>query len=204
MPPSDASPEGMRCPVTKASFKCTRNAKKCRKCPEHVREEMEECMSSKKSQNEQMNMESEDVNEDLFGLEDEDCGKEINSRMNVTNIFSGVTYPSFQSMIEVIDQYGVVLSPLVRVLRLVYGEKKTPTGYIYEAMNRIKDTILNGGLHMELQLQICKDNLTWGDVARAIGAEEARFDTRARARASLSIIPPMMGIVSSSKTLLSH
>ena len=48
------------------------------------------------------------------------------------------------------------------------------------------------------------DNLTWGDVARAIGAEEARFDTRARARASLSIIPPMMGIVSSSKTLLSH
>ena len=24
MPPSDASPEGMRCPVTKASFKCTR------------------------------------------------------------------------------------------------------------------------------------------------------------------------------------
>ncbi|KAL6338093.1 hypothetical protein AAG906_010661 [Vitis piasezkii] len=28
------------------------------------------------------------------------------------------------------------------------------------------------------------DNLTWGDVARAIGAEEARFDTRTRARAS--------------------
>ena len=46
-------------------------------------------MSSKKNQKEQMNMESEDVNEDLFGLEDEDCGKEINSRMNVTNIFSG-------------------------------------------------------------------------------------------------------------------
>ena len=50
---------------------------------------MEECMSSKKSQNEQMNMESEDVNEDLFGLEDEDCGKEINSRMNVTTISIG-------------------------------------------------------------------------------------------------------------------
>ena len=49
-----------------------------------------------------------------------------------------------------------------------------------------------------------EDNLTWGDVARAIRAEEARFDTRARARASLSIIPPMMGIVSSSKTLPSH
>ena len=35
-----------------------------------------------------MNMGSEDVNEDLFGLEDEDFGKEINNRMNVTNISS--------------------------------------------------------------------------------------------------------------------
>ncbi|KAJ9696583.1 hypothetical protein PVL29_008683 [Vitis rotundifolia] len=66
-----------------------RNAKKCRKCPEHVKEEMEEYMSSKESQKEQMNMENEDVNEDLFGLEDEDFGEEINSKMNVTNISSG-------------------------------------------------------------------------------------------------------------------
>ncbi|KAJ9697130.1 hypothetical protein PVL29_009062 [Vitis rotundifolia] len=51
-----------------------RNAKKCRKCLEHVREEMEEYMN---------------VNKDLFGLEDEDFGEEINSRMNVTNISSG-------------------------------------------------------------------------------------------------------------------
>ncbi|RVW62351.1 hypothetical protein CK203_062899 [Vitis vinifera] len=36
-----------------------------------------------------MNMGSEDVNEDLFGLEDEDFGEEINNRMNVTNISSG-------------------------------------------------------------------------------------------------------------------
>ena len=43
-------------------------------------------MSSKKSQKEQMNMGSEDVNEDLFGLEDEDFGEKINNRMNVTNI----------------------------------------------------------------------------------------------------------------------
>ena len=50
---------------------------------------MEEYMSFKKSQKEQMNMGSEDVNEDLFGLEDEDFGEEINSRMNVTNICSG-------------------------------------------------------------------------------------------------------------------
>ena len=49
-------------------------------------------------------------------------------------------------------------------------------------------------------------NLTWGDVARATRAEESRFDTRARARAkaSSSIIPPMRGITSSSRTLPSH
>ena len=46
-------------------------------------------MSSKKSQKEQINMGSEDVNENLFGLEDEDFGEEINNRMNVTNISSG-------------------------------------------------------------------------------------------------------------------
>ena len=46
-------------------------------------------MSSKKSKKMQMNMGSEDVNEDLFGLEDEDFGEEINSRMNVTNISCG-------------------------------------------------------------------------------------------------------------------
>ncbi|RVW62502.1 hypothetical protein CK203_064010 [Vitis vinifera] len=205
-----------------------RNAKKCRKCLEHVREEMKEYMSSKKNKKEQMNMGSEYVNEDLFGLEDEDIGEEINSRTNVTNISSGgsnrggsggrtfsskkprqkgpmdhfftpnvemvvqnrrsgkmnqttindaykkeareracmlitrwmyeaaipfnaVTYPSFQPMIEAIGQYGVgmkgptfheVSGPLVRVLRLVDGEKKAPMGYIYEAMDRAKDTIV--------------------------------------------------------------
>ncbi|RVW63621.1 hypothetical protein CK203_057421 [Vitis vinifera] len=35
-----------------------------------------------------------------------------------------------------------VSGPLVRVLRLVDGEKKAPMGYIYEAMNRAKDTIV--------------------------------------------------------------
>ena len=34
-------------------------------------------------------MGSEDVNENLFGLEDEDFGEEINSKMNVTNISNG-------------------------------------------------------------------------------------------------------------------
>ena len=48
------------------------------------------------------------------------------------------------------------------------------------------------------------DNLTWGDVAKATGVEEARFDIRARDRASSSIIPPTRGIASSSRTLHSH
>ena len=34
-------------------------------------------------------MGSEDVNEDLFGLEYEDFGEEIDSLMNITNISSG-------------------------------------------------------------------------------------------------------------------
>ncbi|XP_059590340.1 uncharacterized protein LOC104882751 [Vitis vinifera] len=192
-----------------------------------------------------------------------------------------------------------VSGPLVRVLRLVDGEKKAPMGYIYEAMNRAKDAIVrsfNGNeekykeifniidkrweiqLHRPLHaagyflnpeffydkpeiehdadimsdlykciLRLTRDpakqekvvakvslftnaqglfgnelavrtrktrapgdfvfdddNLTWGDVARAVGAEEARFDTRARARASSSIIPPTRGIASSSRTLPSY
>ena len=35
-----------------------------------------------------------------------------------------------------------VLGPLVHVHHLVDGEKKNPMGYIYEAMNRAKDTIV--------------------------------------------------------------
>ena len=35
-----------------------------------------------------------------------------------------------------------VSGPLVRVLRLVDGEKKAHMGYIYEAINRVKDTIV--------------------------------------------------------------
>ena len=38
-----------------------RNAKKCTKCPIHVRQEMEEYMNGKKSQKEQLKMTSEDV-----------------------------------------------------------------------------------------------------------------------------------------------
>ena len=35
-----------------------------------------------------------------------------------------------------------VSSPLIRMLRLVDGEKKTPMRYIDEAMNRARDTIV--------------------------------------------------------------
>ena len=50
------------------------------------------------------------------------------------------------------------------------------------------------------------DNLTWGDVAKATRAKEAKFDTRARARAraNSSIIPPTKRIASSFRTLPSH
>ncbi|KAF8393861.1 hypothetical protein HHK36_020059 [Tetracentron sinense] len=34
-----------------------------------------------------------------------------------------------------------ITTPLVRVLRLVDGERKPPMGYIYEAMDRAKETI---------------------------------------------------------------
>ena len=47
-------------------------------------------------------------------------------------------------------------------------------------------------------------NLTWGDVARATRAEEARFDTRASARANSNIIPPMRKIASSFRIFPSH
>ena len=153
-------------------------------------------MSSKKSQKEQMNMGSEDVNEDLFGLDDEDFGEEINSRMNVTSNqgesggrtfslkkprqkgpmdhffisnakmvvqnrrsgkmnqttindaykkeareracmlitrwmyeaaipFNAVTYPSFQSMIEAIGQYGVGMKrPTLHEVRVTNLKKE--------------------------------------------------------------------------------
>ena len=47
-------------------------------------------------------------------------------------------------------------------------------------------------------------NLAWGDVARATGIEETRFDTRTKVRASSGIIPPSRGITLSSRTLPSH
>ncbi|KAL6321733.1 hypothetical protein AAG906_031247 [Vitis piasezkii] len=96
--------------------------------------------------------------------------------------------------------------PLVRVLRLVDGEKKAPMGYIYEAMNRAKDTIVrsfNGNEEKYKEIFNIIDK-RWEIQLHRVGAEEAGFDTRARARASSSIIPPTRGIASSSRTLPSH
>ncbi|RVW17887.1 hypothetical protein CK203_093585 [Vitis vinifera] len=69
-------------------------------------------------------------------------------------------------------------------------------------IGRMEDEDSHGGAQDDFVFD--DDNLTWGDVARAAGAEEVRFDTRARARASSSIIPPTRGIASSSRTLPSH
>ena len=69
-------------------------------------------------------------------------------------------------------------------------------------IGRMEDEDSHGGAQDDFVFD--DDNLTWGDVARATGAEEARFDTRARARTSSSIIPPTRGIASSSRTLPSH
>ncbi|RVW36368.1 hypothetical protein CK203_083841 [Vitis vinifera] len=69
-------------------------------------------------------------------------------------------------------------------------------------IGRMEDEDSHGGAQDDFVFD--DDNLTWGDVARAVGAKEAKFDTRARARASSSIIPPTRGIASSSRTLPSH
>ena len=51
-----------------------------------------------------------------------------------------ILMPSFWSNVV----YSLKLTgPLVRVLRLVDGEKKPPMGYIYEAMDRAKEAIAN-------------------------------------------------------------
>ena len=42
-----------------------------------------------------------------------------------------------------------ISSPLVRMLRLVDGEKKAPMGYIYEVMTRAKETIVKSFLGNE-------------------------------------------------------
>ena len=57
----------------------------------------------------------------------------------------GENYSQHSSNAFILEHYCVLLKgfgSLVHVLRLVDGEKKTHMGYIYEAMNRAKDTIV--------------------------------------------------------------
>ena len=55
------------------------------------------------------------------------------------NVAKTVIMPSFWNTIIF---YLKISSPLICVLRLIDGEKKTPMGYIYEAMTRAKETIV--------------------------------------------------------------
>ena len=57
-----------------------RNAKKCTKCPVHVRQEMEDYMNGKKNQKEQLKMRNEDF---------EDIDEEVESRRVAYNITHG-------------------------------------------------------------------------------------------------------------------
>ncbi|KAJ9688880.1 hypothetical protein PVL29_014498 [Vitis rotundifolia] len=97
-----------------------------------------------------------------------------------------------------------------RALKRRYNERNTIDPISLKAIDdsnewligRMEDEDSHGGAQDGFVFD--DDNLTWGDVARAIGAEEASFDTRTRAGASSSIIPPTRGIVSSFRTLPSH
>ncbi|KAF8406196.1 hypothetical protein HHK36_008277 [Tetracentron sinense] len=80
-----------------------------------------------------------------------------------------------------------ITGPLVRVLRLVDGEKRPPMGYIYEAMDKAKEAMKEalGGQRnersMQEQLVHEEDDLTWDQVAEALGANERRVRlTRSR------------------------
>ncbi|KAG5571307.1 hypothetical protein H5410_061073 [Solanum commersonii] len=55
-----------------------------------------------------------------------------------------------------------VCGPLIAVLRLVDGERKPPMGYIYEAMDRVKETIEQGFGVYKKQYQKCEKLLMQG------------------------------------------
>ena len=96
-----------------------------------------------------------------------------------------------------------------RALKRRYNEHNTNDPISLKGMDnsnewligRMEDEDSQGGAQDDFVFD--DDNLTWGDVARATGVEEAKFETRARARESSSI-PPMREITSSSRTLPSH
>ena len=67
-----------------------RNLKKCTRCPEHVRKEIEDYMLAKKTQKNQMSFGSHNVNEDMFGFQDEDDeDPEVTSKMGRKDVSIG-------------------------------------------------------------------------------------------------------------------
>ena len=67
-----------------------RNSKKCTRCLEHDRKEIEDNMLAKKTQKNQMSFGSHNVNEDMFGFQDEDDeDPEITSKMGGKDVSSG-------------------------------------------------------------------------------------------------------------------
>ena len=95
-----------------------------------------------------------------------------------------------------------------RALKRRYNERDTIDLLFLKDINDSNEWLIgkmeNGDSHESVQDDFVfdDDNLTWGDIARVTGVEEARFDTRPRA--SSSIIPPPRGITSSSRTLPSR
>ncbi|KAL6327103.1 hypothetical protein AAG906_014347 [Vitis piasezkii] len=113
--------------------------------------------------------------------------------------FNAVTYMSFQPMIEAIGQYGVgmkgpILHEYNRALKRTYNERNTIDPIFLKDIDDSNEWLI-GRMEYEDSHGGAQDNFL---------LEEARFDTRARARASSNIIPPTRGITSSSRTLPSH
>ncbi|XP_027773242.1 uncharacterized protein LOC107023210 isoform X1 [Solanum pennellii] len=62
-----------------------------------------------------------------------------------------------------------ICGPLTKVLRLVDGEKKSPMGYIYEAMDRAKEAIAHGFRGVRSNMRKCMKLLMQGGQNNSIG-----------------------------------
>ncbi|TYK04958.1 hypothetical protein E5676_scaffold143G001770 [Cucumis melo var. makuwa] len=99
-----------------------RNATACRKCPDHVKEEIKDYMSKKKEIKEQRNL-IVDIDVQDYDIEDEDEGSiSVNNRATSSGSslkkprqkgvpLNACTYDSFAHMIESIGQFGPGLKP---------------------------------------------------------------------------------------------
>ncbi|KAA0062060.1 hypothetical protein E6C27_scaffold89G004020 [Cucumis melo var. makuwa] len=99
-----------------------RNATACRKCPDHVKEEIKDYMSKKKEIKEQRNL-IVDIDVQDYDIENEDEGSiSVNNRATSSGSslkkprqkgvpLNACTYDSFAPMIESIGQFGLGLKP---------------------------------------------------------------------------------------------